>query len=66
MMLSESKLTHHHPVGCLACENGCAVMPSTYQRFKFDIIAHLPEHGWTLTRTQVLAWLHRHRHREHS
>lgn len=43
------------------CDDGWAVMPSMYQQFKVDVVAQLPESGWTLSRTQVLAWLSQHR-----
>jgi hypothetical protein len=31
--------------------------PSTYQRFKLDVVARLPQSGWTLSRGEVLDWL---------
>ncbi|WP_269199546.1 hypothetical protein [Mycobacterium asiaticum] len=35
-------------------------MPSsTYQRFTFEVIARLPDCGWTLRRSDVLDWLQR-------
>jgi hypothetical protein len=49
------------PMPCLACEGGWALPPATYQRFKFNVIAGLPQAGWTLTRADVLAWYHRYR-----
>lgn len=48
------------PMRCLNCENGWTVMPATYQRFKFEVIAQLPEQGWTLDRRDVLTWLRDH------
>ncbi|MDV3133353.1 DUF6166 domain-containing protein [Mycobacterium sp. 29Ha] len=47
------------PMPCLACEGGWALPPAAYQHFKFDVIAGLPEAGWTLTRTEVLSWYQR-------
>jgi hypothetical protein len=43
------------------CDDGCAVVPSTYQQFKLEVVAQLPEARWTLSRAQVLAWLEQHR-----
>jgi len=48
------------PTRCAACEDGWNVMSSTYQRFKCDVVAQLPDDGWRLTRIEVLAWLDQH------
>jgi hypothetical protein len=49
------------PMPCLGCEGGWALTPAAYQRFKFDVVAGLPDTGWTLTRAEVLAWYQRYR-----
>jgi hypothetical protein len=45
------------PVPCAGCYDGWTVMPETYQQFKIDVVAQLPESGWTLSRAEVLTWL---------
>jgi hypothetical protein len=53
---------YSEPMGCLDCESGCAVLPSSslYQPFKRDVVANLPEDGWTLTRAEILRWIGQH------
>jgi hypothetical protein len=51
---------YSEPMGCQYCEQGCAVLPAMYQRYKFDIVANLPEAGWTLTRAEILQWIEQH------
>lgn len=41
-------------LSCPDCEQGLALLP--YQDLKFAVVAGLPEHGWVLPRSQVLAW----------
>nr|WP_139803447.1 DUF6166 domain-containing protein [Mycobacterium avium] len=58
---SDSQPRYSEPMGCQYCERGFTVLPSLYQRFKFDIVANLPESGWTLTRAEILQWVAQHR-----
>lgn len=55
-----SQPRYSEPMGCLECENGCAVLPSVYQPFKRDVVAYLPEDGWTLTRAEIRDWVAQH------
>jgi hypothetical protein len=48
------------PMRCTACDGGWAVRSSTYRQFQLDVVARLPESGWTLGRADVLAWLEQH------
>lgn len=43
---------------CGWCDGGWVVLSSTYQQFKFDVVADLPER-WALSRADVLSWLGR-------
>ncbi len=45
---------------CDGCNDGWAVPAATYQQFKTDVVAQLPESRWTLSRAEVLAWLDQH------
>ncbi|OBJ54846.1 DUF6166 domain-containing protein [Mycobacterium asiaticum] len=45
------------PQKCPWCDEGWIVPSSTYQRFTFEVIARLPDCGWTLRRSDVLDWL---------
>jgi hypothetical protein len=47
-------------MGCQVCENGSAVLPALYQPFKRDVVAALPEDGWTLTQADILGWVTEH------
>lgn len=38
-----------------ACGDGWAQVP--YQEFKWEIVAKLPDQGWTLTNNQIVTWL---------
>lgn len=47
-----------HAFSCNLCEDGVVVDPSTYQSFKFDVIAKLPvSRPWEMGQEDVLAWL---------
>lgn len=50
-------------MGCQYCEDGCAVLPVLYQPFKRDIVAALPEDGWTLSRAEIVRWVDTHSYR---
>ena len=46
--------------GCMACEDGCAVMPAMYQQFKFEVVAKFtPEQPWSMPQTEILDWYRR-------
>lgn len=47
-------------MGCNECDEGCAVPTAVYQQFKHDVVAGLPEGGWTLTQAQILQWVNEH------
>lgn len=50
---------------CPACEDGDVITASTYQAFKWEVIARLPQgQEWRLTRSEVLGWWHAHRRSE--
>jgi len=44
-------------LGCQYCEDGYAVAPVLYQSFKRDVMAAMPEDGWTLSRAEILRWV---------
>ena len=45
---------YSEPIRCHICDNGQTVMPFTYQAFKWDVIAKLPQRaGWTLDRERA-------------
>lgn len=41
--------------GCTDCDEGSLITPAIYQRFKFDVVAALPDE-WRLPRVDVQAW----------
>lgn len=47
-------------MGCQECEGGCRLLPAVYQSFKRDVVARLPDDGWSLTRTEILQWAEQH------
>lgn len=52
-----TSIFHGNALVCNQCEDGTLVEPSTYQTFKFDVIAGLPvDQPWTLQRSEILAW----------
>jgi hypothetical protein len=58
--LARCILLHHH--GVTPAQDGelypptVGELPVSYQRFKADIIAALPERSWTITAAEIRAW----------
>lgn len=51
-------------VNCWECEEGIAVLPTTYQQFKFEVVARFTQgQPWSMPRDQVLAWYAQNRQR---
>lgn len=48
---------------CVDCDGGYRNVP--YQQFKWEVVADLPEEGWTLDQSEVLAWLQKQRDAQH-
>ena len=46
-----------YPVRCTLCDDGCAVLPEVYQKYKHVVVARLPLDGWTIPQREILDWL---------